>query len=82
MFPLLAPRRKWNVDHRNSRVDDIAMMAKANAVRGKWTIGCTIQVYPGLDGKVRNVKFKTPTAEHSSQVTKIAVIYSAEGYVD
>ncbi|XP_014673726.1 PREDICTED: uncharacterized protein LOC106813985 [Priapulus caudatus] len=80
VLPLLAPRRKWNVDRRNVRVDDIVMMADANAVRGKWTIARITQVYPGLDGKVRNVKAKTPTAEYRRPITKIAVIYPAEGY--
>ncbi|XP_071504464.1 uncharacterized protein [Diadema antillarum] len=80
VLPLLAPRQKWHVDRRNVRVDDVAMMADANAVRGKWTIARVIQVYPGPDGKVRNVKVKTPTAEYRRPVTKIAVIYPAEGY--
>ncbi|XP_072178137.1 uncharacterized protein [Diadema setosum] len=79
VLPLLAPRQKWHVDRRNVRVDDVAMMADANAVRGKWTIARVIQVYPGPDGKVRNVKVKTPTAEYRRPVTKIAVIYPAEG---
>ncbi|XP_071481170.1 uncharacterized protein [Diadema antillarum] len=80
VLPLLAPRQKWHVDRRNVRVDDVAMMADANAVRGKWTIARVIQVYPGPDGKVRNVKVKMPTAEYRRLVTKIAVIYPAEGY--
>ena len=39
-----------------------------------------IEVYPGTDGRVRNVKVKTPAGEYSRPVTKIAVIYPAEGY--
>ena len=53
-----------------------------NAVRGKWTIGRVINVYPGKDGRVRNVKLKTPTTEYQRPITKIVVIYPAEGHED
>lgn len=56
------------------------MVADNNAVRGKWNIGRIIEVYPGQGGKVRNVKLKTSTGEYSRPITKIAVIYPAEGY--
>jgi hypothetical protein len=78
VFPLLIPRRKWNVDRRNVRVDDVVIVADGNAVRGKWTVGRVVEVYPGKDEKVRNVKVKTATGEYSRPVTKIAVIQAAE----
>ena len=53
------PRRKWDAQKRNVRGDDVVNVADANAVRGKWPIGRVVQVYPGTDGKVRNVKIKT-----------------------
>ena len=55
-------------------------MADYNTILSKWTIGRVIEVYPGTDGRVRNVKVKTPAGEYSRPVTKIAVIYPAEGY--
>ena len=58
------------------------MIADANTVRGKWTIARVIQVYPGADGKVRNVKVKTASGEYRRPVTKLAIIYPAEGYED
>ena len=82
VLPLLVPRKKWNVDRRNVQVDDVVMMADTNSVRGKWTIARVIEVYPGRDGKVRNVKLKTPTAEFKRPITKLAVIYPSEGYSD
>ena len=82
VLPLLTPRRKWNVDRRNVRIDDIVMLADMNAVRSKWTIARVIEVYPGEDDKVRNVKVKTMNSEYRRPVTKIAVIYPAEGYED
>ena len=78
IFPLLVPRRKWNVERRNVRVDDVVIVADGNAVRGKWTIGPVVKVYPGNDGKVRNITVKTALGEYSRPVTKIAVIQPAE----
>ena len=39
-----------------------------------------VDVFPGADGKVRNVKVKTAKGVYSRPVTKIAVIYPSEGY--
>ena len=74
------PRKKWNTERRNVRVDDIVMVADPNAVCGKWAIGRVISVYTGSDGKIRNVKVKTPTSEYERPISKIVIIYPAEGY--
>ena len=78
VFPLLVPRRKWNVEKRNVRVNDIVIVADSSAVRGKWIVGRVIEVYPDKDGKVRNIKVKTASGEYTRPVTKIAVIQPAE----
>ena len=80
MFPLLVPRKKWNTARRNVRVDDIVVLSDPNAVRGNWTLGRVAHVYPGSDGKVRNIKVRTAKAEYKRPVSKVAVIYPAEGY--
>ena len=72
--------RSWVVEKRNVRVDDVVVMKDENTVRGSWTVGRVVSIYPGEDGKVRNVKIKTATSEYQRPVTKIAVIYPAEGY--
>ena len=82
VLPLLVPRRRWNADRRNVRVDDVVMLADANAVRRKWLLGRVIQVYPGPDGRVRNVKVKTASGEYRRPIGRIAIIYPAEGYED
>ena len=64
------------------RVDDVVNVADSNAVRGNWCIGRVVQVYPGKDGHVRNLKVKTATGEYRRPITKIVVIYPAEGYGD
>lgn len=79
VFPSLVPRKKWQVERRNVRVDDVVTVADANAIRGKWAVGRILEVYPGPDGRVRNVKVKTSTGVYSRPITKIAVIYPAEG---
>ena len=55
-------------------------VADKNAVRGSWTMGRIVDVFPGADRKVHNVKVKTAKGVYSRPVTKIAVIYPAEGY--
>ena len=71
VLPALVTRKAWHTEKRNVEVD---------AIRGRWTIGRVIEVYRAADGRVRNVKVKTPAREYSRPVTKIAVIYPAEGY--
>ena len=79
VFLSLVPRKQWQVERRNVRPDDIVVVADSNAVRGKWSIGRVVEVHPGPDGRVRNVKVKTSTGQYSRPVTKIAVIHPVEG---
>ena len=80
MFPSLLPRQKWHAENRNVRVDDFVIVESPNAIRGKWNVGRIVEVYPGQDGKVRNMRVKTRTGEYQRPITKIAVIQPAEGY--
>ena len=79
MFPTLVPRKKWQVERRNVQVNDVVLVADSNTVRGKWSIGRITEVFPGPDGRVRNVKVKTSAGEYSRPVTKVAVIHPVEG---
>ena len=69
------------MERRDLRVDD-AVTVDQNAVRGKWNIGRVIEVYPGPDGKVRNIKVKTPDGEYNPPITEVAVLHPAECYED
>ena len=80
VLPALVTRKAWHTEKRNVEVDDLVVMADNNAIRGRWTVGRVIEVYPRADARVRNVKVKTPAGEYSRPVTKIAVIYPAEGF--
>ncbi|XP_068709580.1 uncharacterized protein [Montipora foliosa] len=83
VFALLVPRKRLKVERRYVRVDDVVIVQYSNAVRGKWTIARVTNVYPGRDGRVRNhVKPRTPTTQFQRPISKIAVIYPAEGYED
>ena len=82
MFPSLVPRKRWKVERRNVRVDDIVVVQDPNAIRGNWITGRIVKVYPGNDGRIRNVKVKTATSSYERPITKIAVLYPAEGYED
>ena len=80
VFPLLLPTKKWHVERRNVRVDDIVVISDNNPIRGKWSVGRVIEVFPGQDGKVRNLKVKTATGIYNRPISKIAVIHPIEGY--
>ena len=80
VFPSLFPRKKWNAEKRNVQVDDFVIVQTPNAIRGNRNIGRIANVYPGQDGKVRNVRVKTGTEEYDRPVTKIVVVHPADGY--
>ena len=70
----MVPRKQWQIERQNVRIDDVVTVADKNAVRGSWTMGRIVDVILGADGKVRNVKVKTAKGVYSRPVTKIAVI--------
>ena len=82
VFPSLLPRKPGHAEKRNVRVDDFVIVQTSSAIRGTWNVGRVVSVYPREDGKVRNVKVRTRTGEYERPITKIAVIYPAEGYDD
>ena len=61
-------------------MNDIVVMSDNNALRGKWSVGRVTEVFPGQDGRIRNIKVKTNTGTYNRPLTKIAVIYPVEGY--
>ena len=80
--PVLEPRKIWQTEKRNVRMKDIAVVADSNAIRGKWSVRKVLEVFPRSDGHMCNVKVKLQSGEYTRPVTKIAVIYPAEGYDD
>jgi hypothetical protein len=80
VYPSLVLRKKWQVERRNVQVNDVVTYIDDNAIRGKWMLGRIVEVYPGQDGRIRNVRVKTSVGQYIRPVTKIAVIYPTEGY--
>ena len=77
---MLVPRKKWNASNRNVKPGDIVVVSDHNQMRGKWTLGRIVQVFPGKDSYVRNVEVKTQKGLLSRPITKIAVLLPVEGY--
>ena len=75
-------RKQWHAEKCDVRVDDFVIVQMSSAICGTWDVGRVLSVYPGKDGNVRNMKVKTHTSEYERPITKIAVIYPAEGYED
>ena len=63
---------------RNMQVDDFVIVQTPNAIRGNWNTGRIVNVYPGQDGKVRNVRVKTGIGEYDRPVERISVVYPAD----
>lgn len=82
VFPLLFVRRKWNVKCREIRVGDFVLVKEPNPIRGHYTKGRVIQVFPGTDGKIRNVSVRTTQGDHQRPVCKLVVILPVEGWGD
>lgn len=77
---VFSPAEKWNTSTRNVQVGDFVIVADPNAVRGEWQTGRVVEVFPGEDGRVRNIKVKTATGNYLRPITKIRVIYPVEGF--
>ena len=45
-------------------------------------MGKVLQVFPGEDGLIQNLQVKMATGTYTRPITKISVIYPAEGYTD
>ena len=82
VLPNLIPRKKWNGKNRNVSVDDWVIIADPNAVRGKWQTGKVVRVFPDDDGLIRNVEVKTTTGYYRRPITKLCVVYPANGFKD
>lgn len=80
VFPSLVPRRKWQTTRRDICVDDYVLIKETNPIRGQWKTGRVTKVFSGSDDRVRNVMVKTVTSEYERPITKIVVIYPAEGW--
>jgi hypothetical protein len=70
----LQVRRKRTTDRENLKVGDIVKICDELVRRGDWPIGRVVSVYPGDDGVVRVVKWKTSHGYLKRPVAKLAVV--------
>ena len=67
-------REKWKQKERQFKIGDIVLMVDENVSRGKWNLARLIEVFPGKDGVIRNVKLKTKSGEYKRSVHKCCPI--------
>ena len=67
---------------RNVKVNDFVIVADQNPLTEKWNVGRILRVFAGTDGLVRNVEVKTASGTYTRPITKICIIYPAEGFAD
>ena len=53
--PTLVVHRKWHTAYRNLKPGDIVIVADKNTLRGEYRLAEVKEVFPGCDGKVRQV---------------------------
>ena len=77
VLPTLIPRKKWLKVNENIKVDDVVVVADANPIRGKWSMGRVVEVFAGQDGHVRNVRIKLGQGFVRRPITKVAVVLAS-----
>ena len=70
----LMRRAKWRQRERQFKIGDIVLIVDENVSRGKWNLARVIEVFPGKDGVIRNVKLKTKSGEYKRSVQKCCPI--------
>ena len=73
-FQTLMRRTKWANKARQFKVNDIVLMVESGVARGKWNLARVIEVHPGRDGVIRNVKLRTKTGEYERSVQRCCPI--------
>ena len=74
--PSLLIRQKWHVEKRNVKVGDVVIIQDSNLVRGSWRLGRVSNVFPGDDGRVRNVEIQYKQFSTNEQVN----VYTGKEY--
>ena len=75
-FPKMIIRQKWHTEKRNVKVGDVVLVQEQGLTNGKWQLAKVSEVFPGDDGRVRNV------AVHYKNLgdTKYVSAYFGKGY--
>ena len=71
---IAAGRSKWQNKEIQIKKDDIVLIVENNVPRGKWNLGRVLEVFPGTDGIVRNVRVKTENGELKRSIQKCCIL--------
>ena len=75
-FPKMVIRQKWHTEKRNVQVGDVVLVQEQGLTNGKWPLAKVCEVFPGDDGRVRNVSVHYKNLGD----TKSASAYFGKGY--
>lgn len=70
----LQKRNKWPLPVRNLAVNDMVILMDGNKPPTKWKLGRIENVFPGRDGRVRNVEVRTEDSLLRRPVQKLAFL--------
>jgi len=71
---IAAGRSTWHKKETQVKQDDVVLIVENNVPRGKWNLGRVLEVFPGTDGIVRNVRVKTANGELKISVQKFCIL--------
>lgn len=67
-------RPKWNKAQVNLKIGDLVVMRDENTPPTLWKMARVIEVFPGADGRVRNVRVKTTKNTYERPVQKLCLL--------
>ncbi|GFT45987.1 integrase catalytic domain-containing protein [Trichonephila clavipes] len=70
----LQQRPKWLLPTKNFQVNDLCLIKDDNLPPTRWKMGRIVQLYPGLDNKVRVVNVKTSDGILKRNITKLSLL--------
>ena len=74
-------RQKWQKRKYDMKKDDVVLIVENNVPRGKWNLGRVVEVFPGKDGRARNVLLKTKNGELKRSVQKCCIHCDSRYYL-
>ena len=75
---MLQQRQKWICPQRNAAVGDVVLIKDETTPRSEWPLAKIIEVIPGSDGLVRQVRVKTRSTTLVRPVDKLCLLLEAE----
>lgn len=73
-LPELTRRTKWHTEQPAIQIGDLVLVCDSNQSRNEWRRGRIIAVFPGPDGRIRNVEVKTNDGILRRPVSRCAIL--------